>query len=173
MTTSSARSVRAFTITELAVVLVIVGVATALGLSSTTATIAAARYRADRARLFLETQAARDDSTDQRSARVMVVTGSHIDVRSGATCPAALVGPVVNAFDVGALRSLTPGLCFDSGARSGAVTAISFDDGAGGPSEVVSSVADGRLADSWGEFGQEGALEATACDVDTDPACGK
>ena len=63
------------------------------------------------------------------------------------------------------------GACFSGTSVSGPL--MRFTDGRGGPIEGVDVFPDGRLKDTWGEFGKEGALEGPACDTDDGLNCGK
>lgn len=166
-------SVRAFTLLEIMVVVALVGITSAIALSSTSETIALAKYRADRAKFYLSLTQARDQNRDRKtgSVRINLVPGV-VEVQ---TYPAAgcIGGPLTVSIPVPALVYSPPGLgtCFSGTNASGPV--MRFNDGRGGPNEGVDVAPDGRLADTWGEFGKEGALEGPGCDTDDGLNCGK
>jgi len=91
------RAGRGHTMVELMVVMAIAGVFTSLGVSSMVDVISDARYRADRARVFLTVAEARDIARDRRRGVEVEVTVSGVvgyKVRADASCtPASPLGP--------------------------------------------------------------------------------
>lgn len=164
---------RGFSLLEIMVVVAMIIIASSFGLASLSEIIASARYRADRAKLFLTIKEARDVARDeQRAVTLNVGPGSSVNyiVRSGTGC----FDPVVRTVTVplpmvatggGSTKCITPVTL--------PTAPINFSPVGGGPVDQIDVKTDLRFGDSWGEFGLEGALEATGCDIDTNSQCGR
>lgn len=183
---------RGMTLIEMTIALAVATVLTTLGFAAASEIVREARYRADRSRLYLDIRDARDRATSTgKSMVVREVIGSPQRIQyyllTSVTCGAPGwdgLGPPPTAqtieYPTIEHTDSDRALCYDGtlgvaadtiGTANGA--ALDFARAGGGAVEDVVIKEDGRIEDSWGEFPDEGVLEASDCDVDLDPNCGK
>lgn len=156
------------------VVAAMVSIVSAVALAGTREIVALAKFRADRARLFLEVASVRDESGDRRRCQgVTMVPPSTLTVftRPGPLCAGGDVPLRTESFP--SLTFTASGsMVFIGGAKfSGPILRVT--DGVNPGNSDIDVHSDGRMFDNWGEFGEEGVLEAVPCDVDDLTLCGK
>lgn len=161
---------RGFTLLELFVVIAMVTVMSALGLSALADAVIEARYRAERARVFLTVTEARDTARDRQQTMSVTCAGSTLTVAVGPCAAGVPIESVaLTALSCPALGSM----CFIAGATG--ASGPGFQLAGAGHTDIIdhAGIPDGRIADNWGEFGSEGAYQAVGCDIDTNAFCGR
>lgn len=174
---------RAFTLLEMMIVMVVATILTTLGLVGVANVIKEARYRSDRARLYMDVREARDRA--KRGQRFLFVRtlatqpfGQRTLVRYelGPTCS----GPFPTATWTLDYPSVDHAgddiMCFHASGPTPGASSMNFQPirplGLP-PMDVLSRLPDGSLVDTWNEFPDEGCLESNPSgDPDGAMPCG-
>lgn len=174
------RPKRAFTILEMMVVMVIATVLTTIGLVGLADVIRDARYKADRTRVYQDVRKARDRAklgmrslTIKEIGSTPGVDTNKLEYRLGPACslgtPWVVEYPAVDF-------SNDHMICVPESTIAVAANFILFKPMGSGavPPDRLRTEPDGALVDDWGEFPDEGCLEANPSgDPDNDArACG-